>query len=139
MREIITTYSDFRGNPAELTDAELQWFNDQVNIAKAATGCTIDIIPFDHELLEGKHKDALGTCVTNNPQNPLDEDADTYITIDCYSIHEWYEVEFHNGFTIEDQTLQDVLAHEIAHLTVWRHGKKHTALTEELLRRIKAA
>ena len=139
MRRGVITYTDYLDREVELTDAEIRWFHEWVNRAKEATGCEVDIIPFDHELYSGKHKDALGCCITTDPGNTLGDGVDTYITIDCYFIDECWRHEFEGEILIGSETLQEVLAHEIAHLTVWRHGKKHTALTEKLLRQIEAA
>ena len=134
--EATITYSDCWDRPAELTPDELSWFYKTVEIARQATGCTVPIIPYDHDLFHGKHRNALGCCITKNPGAPLSTDADTTITIDCYFIDECYRHEFNGDFLIAGQTLQEVIAHEIAHLTVWRHGKKHNALSLELLHKI---
>ena len=135
----VTTYTDYRNRPTRLTDEELAWFHAHVDQAKRATGYQVEIITFDHDLLEKKHRDALGCCVTQNPGNQLGEGVDTFITIDCYFIHESFRHEVYGDFTLESKSLMDVIAHELAHLTVWRHGKKHTAMTDKLLRQIQAA
>ena len=137
--EAITTYTDYRGRPVELTDEELTWFAEIVDKARQATGCTVPIIPYDHELYRGKSKNALGTCTTTDPENQLGESVETFITIDCFFIDECWRHEFKGDHLITGDTLQEVIAHEIAHLTVWRHGKKHSALTRELLKLIEAA
>ena len=135
----VTTYKDCWDRPTELTREELAWFNETVERAKRATGCCVPIIPYDHELYAGKSRDALGCCVTLNPANPLAEDADSYITIDCYFINEAFRAKFHGDFLISGQDLEEVIAHEIAHLTVWRHEKKHSALTAQILDQIRSA
>ena len=137
--EAVTTYSDCRNRPTALTETELSWFYSQVERAKRATGCSVDIIPYDHELYKDKSKDALGCCITTDPQNQLGDGVDTYITIDNYFIDECWRHEFKNDFLISGETLLGALAHEIAHTYVWRHGKKHAALTEKLLQQIQAA
>ena len=139
MRRPVITYLDYRDRPTQLTDEELTWFRSVVEKARRATGCTVDIIPYDHDLYTGKSRDALGCCITEDPVNPLGEGVDTYITIDCYFIDECWRHEFRGDYLITGDTLDEVLAHEIAHLTVWRHGKKHSALTERLLEQIQAA
>lgn len=135
----VTTYSDYRNRKTELTEEELAWFYSWVEKAKQATGCPVEIIPYDHELYAGNDVNALGCCITTDPSNQLNEGSDTFITIDCYFIDECWRREFKGQWTIENQTLPGVIAHEIAHLYVWRHGKKHTALTEKLLQQIQAA
>lgn len=135
----VISYLDHYDRPTELTADELTWFDAQVAQARKATGCTVDIIPFDHELYRDKSRDALGCCVSTDPTDQLGDGVDTYITIDCYFINECYRHEFKGDFLISGQTLLEVIAHEIAHLYVWRHGKKHTNLTAELLRQIQSA
>lgn len=132
-KQAVTTYTDYRYRPTKLTDEELDWFYAQVEQAKQATGCEVEILPYDHDLYDSKSRNALGCCVSDNPQNPLAEDADSYITVDCYFIHECFRRDLYGELAIEKQTVLEVLAHEIAHLYVWRHGKKHTAKTQELL------
>lgn len=132
----VTTYSDFRNRPAELTEEELAWFNSVVRKAQKATGYNVPIIPYDHDLYDRKHRDALGVCCTTDPENPLGKDANTYITIDCYFIDECWREKFADGWRLESDTLVDVIAHELAHLTVWRHGAKHRKLTAELVKKI---
>ena len=139
MKTPVITYLDYRDRPTQLTAEELTWFHSAVEKARRATGCTVEIIPYDHELYTGKHRDALGCCITEDPKNMLGEGVETYITIDCYFIDECWRHKFRGDFLIAGDTLEEVLAHEIAHLTVWRHGKKHTALTEKLLAQIQAA
>ena len=138
-KKAVTTYSDCWNRPTELTDAELSWFYSWVEKAKQATGCPAEIIPYDHELYTGKNVDALGCCISTDPNNQLGDGVDTYITIDCYFIDECWRNEFNGDYLISGQTLPEVIAHEIAHLYIWRHGKKHTALTEKLLQQIQAA
>ena len=139
MRKYISTYSDYRNRPTALTESQLEWFFENVERAKKATGCTVDIIPWDHEMMDSKHRDALGIICTQNPDNTLGEDVDTYITIDCYYIDECWRHEFNHDYLISGENLLHVIAHEIAHLTVWRHGKRHTNLTEKLYEQIMAA
>lgn len=40
---------------------------------------------------------------------------------------------------IEPTSMLEVIAHEIAHLYVWRHGKRHTALTTKIYQQIAVA
>lgn len=134
----VITYTDYRDRPTQLTHEELTWFYGIVEKARKATGCTVDILPYDHDLYTGKSVDALGCCITTDPANQLGEGVETYITIDCYFIDEKYRERICGDFSITPESLEEVLAHEIAHLTVWRHGKKHTALTQKLLERISA-
>lgn len=134
MKEV-TTYLDCYDRPTKLTKAQLDWFHSVVDHCKAATGCTVDIIAYDHDLYGDKSVDALGCCVVYDMKHRA-KDARSCITIDCYFINEQYDWVFNNGFNISGDTLEHVIAHEIAHLFVWRHGAKHSAMTEELYRKI---
>lgn len=64
MRPEITTYTDYRDRPTALTEEELTWFHQAVDQAKKATGCSVDIVAWDHELLPREHKEALGLIIT---------------------------------------------------------------------------
>lgn len=139
MRKYISTYSDYKDRPTTLTETQLKWFFENVDRARKATGVTVDIIPWDHDTLSGKNKDALGITYTQDPNNTLGEGVDTYITIDCYYIDECWRHEFDGDYLISGEVLLHTIAHEIAHLTVWRHGKRHTNLTEKLYEQIMAA
>jgi Zn-dependent protease with chaperone function len=133
MKEM-TSYSNEYGKQTELTPEELAWFHSAVDRARRATGCpeSVDIVAYDHDLYLGKSKDALGCCCSTDTKNPMA--GDPFIAIDNWFIHEMYEVVFKGWFNLNGgETLESVLAHEIAHLSVWRHGKKHTALTEHYL------
>ena len=134
----ITTYLDYKDRPTELTEEELTWFYAVVQTAQMATGCDVPIIPYDHDLYRGRSKDALGSCCTCDPDHPLNADAETYITIDCYFIDECFKHEFRGAFLIGGEDLIDVVAHELAHCFVWRHGKKHSAKTTEFEQMIRA-
>ncbi len=134
----MTTYSDIFDGTMELTKDELKWFRSVVRKAKKATGCPVEIISYDHEKYEKQHREALGCCVTTDVKHRLDEEAETFITIDTFFIHEKYEERFMHGFSLEELSLEQVIAHEIAHLKYWRHTKYHAALTDELLEKITA-
>ena len=132
----VITYSDYLNRPTELTKDELTWFYSIVSKAQQATGYNVPIIPYDHDLYDGKHRDALGVCCTTDPKNQLGNGVETYITIDCYFIDECWRHEFQGDYFFETDTLVGVIAHELAHLTIWRHGKKHQDLTESIMKKI---
>ena len=131
-----TSYLDLWDNSTELTEKEILWFMKICEECKAAIGIKIPIECADHSsLFKGKHKEALGTLHTDNPESPLD--GDTKITIDNYFIHECYEEIFNDGLNLNFESLEHVIAHEIAHCYQWRHCKRHTRLTEEIFQKIK--
>ena len=136
MKEI-TTYSDYFGKNFSLTDDELSWFHSVVARCKTATGCAVEIIEYNHDLYTGKSRDALGCCITDNTKDPLQ--GDTCITIDTWFIHEKWEEEFNDGFSVEKISLVEVIAHEIAHTYQWRHCKRHQRITSKLVDKIQAA
>ena len=134
--EDVTTYSEWGGKEVALTEKELEWFHEIVNKCKAATGCTCPITAFNGDFYHGSSKDALGTCHTNNPDNPME--GNSYITIDTFFIHEKYMETFEHFPTIEPESLVNTICHEIAHLTVWSHGEEHDKKTQELVAMVEA-
>lgn len=60
------------------------------------------------------------------------------ITVDEFFVHECYIGLERLYMKLEPQSLDQVIAHEIAHLKYWRHGKNHTKFVKELLRSIDA-
>ena len=129
-------YLDLYDNLTELTEAEIKWFSGICNDCMEATGIKILIECADHyRENKGKSKEALGTFHTDNIESPLD--GDCKITIDNYFIHECYEEVFNNGFNLNFEDLEHVIAHEFAHGFQWRHCKRHAQLTEELYQKIK--
>lgn len=131
-----TAWIDLNGSDVELTEDELTWFESLVSRCKAATGCTCDIIPYNHEKYVGISSEALGCCITDNDLDPLN--GNSHITIDTYYIHECYGVEVNGDYAIEPKSMVETIAHEIAHLYVWSHGAEHDAKMAELLEMIKA-
>ncbi len=125
------TYEDIYGNMVELTEKELNWFYSIVEkfmLLPEAKG--LEITNRNHEELSGKSKEALGVFYTDCPNNV---NADCFITIDNYFIHEQFECVFNGGFNLSFETLESVISHEIAHRFQFRHCKRHTALTAEIL------
>lgn len=114
-----------------LTLQELEFFSGVVSRVRHSVNVRCPIEPLDHDQLDGKHKDALGCCwkridVENTGVSYL-------ITIDEYFIHECFVALEKPYMKIEPQTLEEVIAHEIAHLSFWRHGKKHRELTAHIV------
>lgn len=132
MKEVITFKNEY-DMETQLREEEIKWFHEIVQKFQEIIGISVPIIAYDHDLYRGKSVNALGCCCTNNCTNPLAEDGETYITIDCYYIDEKYKEKFENGWHIEKTMLEETIAHEIAHLYCWRHGKKHNELTQMIL------
>lgn len=110
-----------------LTIQEMEFFADTVARVRYSVNVHCPIEPMDHDQLKGKHKEALGCCWKR-----IDDEngALSYlITIDEYFIHECFVAIEKPYMKIEPQTLEQVIAHEIAHLHHWRHGKKHNEMT----------
>ena len=133
----VIEYSEWNGKEVALTEEELVWFHSVADKCKAATGCTIPITAFNNELcFDRDGKEALGTCWTDNPDNPLD--GETTITVDTWFIHEKYRNKIGELPMLTDATLESVICHEIAHLYVWEHGEDHDRKTQELLEMVEA-
>lgn len=126
-------YEDIHGNMVDLTAEELFWFYSIVeNFKRMSETNGIEITNRNHEELSGKSKEALGVFYTNNPK---DENADCFITIDNYFIHEQFDCVFNGGYNLSFETIESVISHEIAHKFQFRHCKRHTALTTEILKK----
>ena len=117
-----------------LTEEEVKFFNDTVARIKYSVNVRVPIEPMNHEQLTGTHKEALGICWAED--DGTGKPVPFRITIDEFFIHECYVYENDPFAVLRPASLEQVIAHEIAHLHVWRHGKKHTALTEHICRLI---
>jgi hypothetical protein len=112
-----------------------EYFDQTVSKVLTQIGYTmnISITILDHETLPGKHKNALGVC-----HNYFDN---YHITIDQFFVEECYKYFVLNDITgltweLNGETLEQVICHELAHTQIWRHGKKHTELTNRLLSKV---
>lgn len=124
-------YIDLYGNPSELTNAELLWFQSIVNkFHRIYKTEEIKIINCNHEKLDKKQREAYG--IYWKPKD-ADSNLQPYITIDNFFIHEMYEVTFHNAYNLTGETLESCIAHEIAHHYQFRHCKRHDRITKEIL------
>ena len=116
-----------------LNTNEQQYFNEVLNSITNNLDVRIPIISYDHEKLTGESKKALGCAWSEN------EGVSVYqITIDEFFIQECYNNSLWNqrkgGYPkLVKESLEEVVCHEIAHMMHWRHGKKHTELTNRLL------
>lgn len=117
-----------------LTEEEVKFFNDTVARIKYSVNVNVPIEPMNHEQLTGTNKEALGICWALD--DGTGKPAPYRITIDEFFIHECFLALEKPYMKIEPETLEQVIAHEIAHLHIWRHGKKHTELTERICRLI---
>lgn len=117
-----------------LLDKENEYFQTMVNIITDCLNVEVPIISYDHDSFRGKSKEALG-CAWS-----YDKKIINLITIDEFFIKEcYYDLLWNHGILgkgalpkIEPCSLEKVICHEIAHITYWRHGKKHSALTKIL-------
>ena len=58
---------------------------------------------------------------------------DEYFVQESYSTYMWEHGHREYIPSIVSETLESVLCHEIAHMTFWRHGKKHQELAAQYL------
>lgn len=128
-------YLDIQNKPAQLTQKELEYFHDTVSKIQAILGISVEITNRDHDELGKPHKEALGLFYTSDPSHPAD---DCYITVDNYFIHECYDAKFNGKWTLEEQSLEEVICHELAHMSKFRHCKSHKALTQEYLAKVES-
>ena len=119
-----------------LTAAEEAYFQKTLSRIKYSVNFWVPVEVMDHETLKGWHKNALGICWAEDDGNG--KPIPFKITIDEYFVQECFAALEAPYMKVEPETLEEVIAHEIAHLHCWRHGKKHTELTQYICRLIKA-
>lgn len=109
-----------------------EYFDSTVEKVLKSIGCTMDIsiTMLDHDTLDKKQREALGLCWKTNDYNYK-------ITIDEFFVSECYkyfiEDKFWSTWELVGETLEEVICHELAHISQWNHCKKHRAITQELL------
>lgn len=131
-----TEYTDLYDNQTNLSETELQWFRSICAECINATGIKITIENDNHYgKYKGKSREALGIFSTNNKENPLS--GECKITIDNYFIHECYEEIYNGKHNLNFETIEHVIAHELAHAYQWRHCKRHERITENFYNQIK--
>ena len=115
-----------------LSIQEKKYFETTVNSITCLLDTDVPILSFDHELLNGKDKEALGCAWSYNKKDVYQITIDEYFIKECYKDHLWNKGCRGKGILpkIEPESLEQVLCHEIAHVKYWNHGKKHTELTQ---------
>lgn len=126
-------YLDLYDNPATLSPEELSYFRDTVSLVCSALDISVEIVNRNHEEMGKPHCEALGIFYTADPKDPA---RDCFISVDNYFIHECYDAKFNGQWLLSGKSLEEVLCHEIAHMTLFRHCKSHNALTQKYLRNV---
>lgn len=118
---------------------EQDYFNKIVEDIKIKLGIDILISSCDHETIKG-HKEALGIAYSYDKENVYQITIDEYFIHECYFDFLWNKGCRNRGIVpkVEQKSIEDVICHEIAHMTYWEHGKKHSKLTKELLDKLNA-
>ena len=119
-----------------LSVKEKEYFDKVVSSVISDLDIRIPILPYDHKTLEGKSVNAMG-CAWSYDKNivyqiTIDED---YIS-SCY-LHYLWKNDLGGTPHFLESSLELTLCHEIAHMIHWRHGKKHTELTQRLYSKYK--
>ena len=118
-----------------LTEEEIKFFSDTMARVKYSVNVQVPIVPLNHELLSGTKKEALGICWATD--DGINKPTPFLITIDEFFIHECFIGIEKPYMKLIPESLEQVIAHEIAHTRYLRHGKRHTELANRLLYRIK--
>lgn len=133
------SYKDMYGNIVDITENEMEYFHSVIRkfvpVMEDFIGRIIEIENRDHEKMDRKNREALGIYYTNMTESGADNKHD-FITIDNYFIHECYAKVFDGVHNIAFSTLEETIAHEIAHALYFRHGKKHREMTERILKMV---
>lgn len=119
-----------------LTVQEMDYFNETLARVKYSVNFNVSIEVMDHEQLDRNYREALGICWAVSDESG--KRVPTRITIDEYFVSECFAYYKDPYSVFRRDSLEHVIAHEIAHLHHWRHGKKHTELTERIFRFIEA-
>lgn len=117
-----------------LTKNETIFFNDVLNNFKKVIDVEIPIIPYDHTILTGKSKEALGLAWSYDKKVVYQITIDEECISACYSHYLW-ENNLGGCQQLYGNCLVEIMCHEVAHAKYWRHGKKHTELQNELKQR----
>lgn len=116
-----------------LSIEEERFFNKVVSSVVSNLNISIPIIPYDHELLEGKSKNALGCSWSYDKNAVYQITIDEFYIKECYHDYLWKQgVRGKDIFPKIEQSLEETLFHEISHIAYWRHGKKHEELAQRL-------
>lgn len=117
---------------------EQTYFNNILNSITKDLEINIPIIAYDHELMEDKQgKESLGCSWSDNEGKSVYKiTIDEFFIQECYNSYLWDNKQGGHPKMI-NESLEEVICHEIAHMMYWRHGKKHTELTNRLLLKIK--
>lgn len=112
------SYSDYNDNIVNLSDEEIRFFNETVELVRKATGYTGSIELA--EINEEKGKAVRGCYFPCSGE----------IFIDTFELHWWHMFHDKNG-------LIETICHEIAHNKYLYHCKGHRELTEKLVNIVK--
>ena len=132
---------DYRYSEQAKKDARKFFRNEVCRVKRILNIHGVPVKMYDHEKIEG-HEDALGCAHSQDGENISLITIDSFYVECCYFQSLWEATEHRQGMPsgcLCDGTLAETLCHEFAHLTYWRHGKKHTALTKAYISKVEEA
>lgn len=117
-----------------LNEFEKEYFTTVLNSIISNLNLTINIpvIPYDHTKLHGRFKESLGCAWSYDKKIVYKITIDEEFIKACYQQDLWKK---HKGGFPKSypEELENVICHEIAHISFFRHGKKHSELTNKLI------
>lgn len=118
-----------------LTAEEIEYFNTVVDKIKHTLDFDFDINILDHETLYYlDDREALGLCWGVEIDGKIQGEK---ITIDEYFVHESYLAYTNPNTTYVEKTLEDVIAHELAHLKIWEHNNEFDKVQKKIYKQFK--
>lgn len=119
-----------------LSRRERRYFDALVKHIKHTLNVYVDIVPANHKAIIPMSDDeqVLGCC-----HRMRDDDGTIVaylITIDEPYVRACYAGRQTAYSPYSDNQLIETICHEIAHLSVWDHGKDHTALTNQFYNKV---
>ena len=131
------SYFGEHGHKVALTEDELAYFRSVVDSVQNILGVVIDVRNLDHKWEFFGHDlkaKAPGLFHADDPHRPWEN---CFITIDNLFIHKCYVANLMGKWRVEEVSLEEVLCHQIAHMSFYRTCKQYRELVNKFVARIR--